>query len=208
MSALATLAAALRHALLAAAAAMLLANAALAQAPAAQDEAKIKAAFLLRFGQYVVWPRQALPGSDAALVIGVAGADMITAEIAQQSAATRALLGRSVSVRTVKSPDDASAIHLLFVGTQERSRIAQYAAAARGRHVLLVTESPGALEQGSMINFVVADRRVKFEIALVPAEKAGLVLSSRLLAAAIRVLKGELPPAEYRVAHAAPRPDR
>jgi hypothetical protein len=66
-----------------------------------------------------------------------------------------------------------------------------------------VTESPGALDQGSMINFVVADRRVKFEIALDTAEKAGLVLSSRLLAVAMRVLKGELHVPAFSVASAA-----
>lgn len=55
-----------------------------------------------------------------------------------------------------------------------------------------------------MINFVVADRRVKFEIAPYTAEKAGLALSSRLLAVAMRVLKGEFDAAYQRVARAAP----
>ena len=38
-----------------------------------------------------------------------------------------------------------------------------------------------------MINFVVAERRVRFEIALDAAEKSGLKLSSRLLAVAQQV---------------------
>jgi hypothetical protein len=190
----------LARALLLATAIAVFASPVLAQAPAAPDEAKVKAAFLLRFGQFVAWPQEALAGPGAALVIGVAGADAIAAELSQQSAATRAALGRPVTVRAVKSPDDASTIHLLFVGAEESARIAQYAAVASGRHMLLVTESPGALEQGSMINFVIADRRVKFEIALARAEKAGLALSSRLLAVAMRVLKGELRADGYRVA--------
>jgi hypothetical protein len=61
----------------------------------------------------------------------------------------------------------------------------------RGKPVLIVSEAPGALEQGSMINFVLAERRVKFEIGLERAEYAGLSVSSRLLAVAVRVHKGE-----------------
>lgn len=203
MNTLRTLIAGARRTVLFAAAAVLLATAALAQSPPAQDEAKVKAGFLLRFAQFVAWPEEALPQPDTPLVVGLAGAEGIAGDLSQQAVTSRATLGRPVIVRTVKVGDDVSALHVLFVGMEERLRIAQYAGAIRGEHILLVTESPGALDQGSMINFVVADRRVKFEIALDTAEKAGLVLSSRLLAVAIRVLKSELRMLAYPVASAA-----
>jgi len=53
-----------------------------------------------------------------------------------------------------------------------------------------VTESVGALAQGSVINFVIAERRVRFEVALDSAEKNKLKLSSRLLAVAQQVRTG------------------
>jgi hypothetical protein len=53
--------------------------------------------------------------------------------------------------------------------------------------MLVVTDAPGALRDGSMINFQVVDQRVRFEISLAAAERAGLELSSRLLAAAMSV---------------------
>ena len=56
--------------------------------------------------------------------------------------------------------------------------------------MLTVTESDGALSQGSMINFVIVDRRVRFEVGLESAEKNGLRLSSRLLAVAQQVRTG------------------
>ena len=56
--------------------------------------------------------------------------------------------------------------------------------------MLTVTETDGALTHGSMINFVLVERRVRFEIALDSAEKSGLKLSSRLLAVAQQVQKG------------------
>jgi hypothetical protein len=41
-----------------------------------------------------------------------------------------------------------------------------------------------------MINFRVAEERVRFEVSLEPVEKAGLKVSARLLAVAIAVTKG------------------
>ena len=51
----------------------------------------------------------------------------------------------------------------------------------------MVSESAGALAQGAMINFVVSDGRVRFEVAPQAAERAQLRISSRLLAVALNV---------------------
>jgi hypothetical protein len=55
---------------------------------------------------------------------------------------------------------------------------------------LTVTENDGALALGGMINFRLVDDRVRFEVALDTAEKAGLRLSSRLLSVAVGVHRG------------------
>lgn len=81
----------MRRAALCMIAALLLAGSVLAQTSEGADEARVKAAFLLRFGQFVVWPRAALPQADTPLVIGVAGADDLAAELSRQSAAGRAV---------------------------------------------------------------------------------------------------------------------
>ena len=52
----------------------------------------------------------------------------------------------------------------------------------RARLALVVTESPGALHQGSALNFVSIDGQIRFELSLDAAEKRGLKLSSRLVA--------------------------
>jgi hypothetical protein len=58
------------------------------------------------------------------------------------------------------------------------------------RNALIVTEWDGALAQGSIINFLIVEGRVRFEIALDAAEKRGLRLSSRLLTVAQSVRTG------------------
>jgi hypothetical protein len=43
---------------------------------------------------------------------------------------------------------------------------------------------------GSVLNFVIVDKRVRFEISLTAAERAGLKISSELLSVAVRVHGG------------------
>lgn len=83
--------------------------------------------------------------------------------------------------------DPLDDVHMLFVGRAESSRLAQIVSAARQRGVLLVTDFEGALDEGSAINLLLLQNRVRFEVSLDAAEKSGLKLSSRLLAVATSV---------------------
>jgi hypothetical protein len=165
------------------AAALLAPLAALAQA----GEVQIKAAFLYKFGGFVEWPPAAFASADNPFVIGVIGADAVAAELEQISAG-RTVQGRPVAVKRLRRGDPLSGLHVLFVGQQEAARLVEILAGAKGQPLLVVTESDNALSQGSMINFVAADDRVRFDVALPPAERGRLRISSRLLAVARKVV--------------------
>ncbi|HZX28400.1 MAG TPA: YfiR family protein [Telluria sp.] len=155
---------------------------------AGQVEREVKAAYLYKFGGYVQWPESAFRTPDAPLRIGIIAADRLSADLA------RAVIGRSVNGRPVsvqRLPADEPVpgeINLLFIGRdlgeQQRVRIL---AGLRGRPVLTVTEA-GAGGWGGIINFVVVDGRVRFEIAPRLAGAGSLAISARLLAAAYKVL--------------------
>ena len=57
-----------------------------------------------------------------------------------------------------------------------------------GKPMLIVTETRERSSHGSMINFVVVDDKVRFDVALPPAERDQLRISSRLLAVARKVV--------------------
>ena len=64
-----------------------------------------------------------------------------------------------------------------------------------GTEVSLAAHDPrdtGALGDGAIINFTIVDRRVRFEVSLDAASTAGLSLSSRLLALALRIERNSL----------------
>jgi hypothetical protein len=83
----------------------------------------------------------------------------------------------------VSPAEPPPAAHILFISGSDRPRMRELLRTAP-RNSLVVTEVDGALDQGSVINFVIAEDRVRFEISLDSAEKRGLRLSSRLLAVA------------------------
>jgi len=164
--------------------------AALALPAAAQDRAarehEIKAAFLFKFPSFIEWPGQAGTAPGGVFSIGVLGAEEVGADL-QQVAAERTLEGRPVTVRTLRAGESPAGLHMLFVGREHTSRIAQIARMPASRGLLIVSEEEGALDQGSAINFVVAAGRVRFQVNLQAAERSGLRISSRLLAVASEV---------------------
>jgi hypothetical protein len=152
-------------------------------------EHQVKAAFLYKFAGYVDWPSTSFARPDTPLTIAVAGADAIAAELVQATSG-RTVEGRTVTVKRIKAGESLAGVHILFVGKAESARLNQWVQSARPHSVLTVTEWDGALAQGSVINFVMTDRRVRFEVALDSAEKSKLKLSSRLLAVAQQVHTG------------------
>jgi hypothetical protein len=152
-------------------------------------EERVKAAYLYRFAEYVEWPESTFARRDAPVTIGVLGSETLADELAQ-AVVGRTVNDRPVAVKRLKPGEPLTGVHVLFIGKAESARLNQLAQGAQPRSILTVTESDGALARGSVINFVVADRRVRFEISLESAEKSKLKLSSRLLAVAQQVRTG------------------
>lgn len=144
----------------------------------------VKAAFVFRFAGYVTWPERSLPPDR--FVIAVLGAP----EVAQNLQALldrRPLLKRPVQVRRVASARAAADAQILYVGSAHRGDRRTLLAPLEGRNTLVITEEEAGLAAGSAINLLVVDRRVRFEISMRAARRAGLGISSDLLALAVRV---------------------
>jgi hypothetical protein len=151
-------------------------------------ERGVKAAFLYKFLGFIEWPPEAFPQPDSPFVIGVIGADTVAAELAQ-IAAGRTVNNRPVTVKKITNGEPFSELHMLFIGRSESARQAQLLRTAQQHPIVTVTETEGALAQGSVINFRVADGRVRFDVSVVAAEKSDLKLSSRMLSVASSVHK-------------------
>ena len=159
----------------------------LAALPAARatpqaTEAGVKAAYLVKFLSYVEWPAGSLASPQTPQVIGVLGADAVLAEL-QQVLASRPAGARPLRARRLVPGAPLDGVHVLHVG---HGKLPPPQPA--GRPLLVVSDVPEGLPEGSALNFITMGRRVRFEAAPQVAERAGLKLSARLLAVAERVV--------------------
>lgn len=144
---------------------------------------RVKAAYLYRFAGYVEWPEGAFSSPDAALLIGIWDDDEFADDLARL-VANRTANGRRVEVRRLNDKVAPVQVHVLFVPRERAGQMPQVLESLEPRGLLMVTEWPGALGQGSVINFVTSASRIQFELSLDTADKYELKLSSRLIAVA------------------------
>ncbi len=143
-------------------------------------EQEIQAAFLVKFLSYVNWPSGMFADANDPVVIGIFGGDPFGSTI-DRIARSHVANGRHVLVRRCLALDQPCACNLLFIVPTAMPQIDALLAGVRGRPVLLVGNAPGFLEKGGMINFVKAGSKIRFEINKTAVDKAGLIISSKLL---------------------------
>ncbi|HSJ97847.1 MAG TPA: YfiR family protein [Myxococcota bacterium] len=159
---------------------------ALAQEPMAQEH-EVKAAYLLKFPAFVEWPL-AEPHEEP-FAIALVGAERVAAELRLLTQGRR-INGRQVEVQEVLPGEPVPRAEMVFVGRSAAARLGSIAEKLAGEPVLLVGESQSSLEQGAVLNFVLSEGRVRFEVSLTAADARALRISPRLLALATLVRPG------------------
>ncbi|MBI3283446.1 MAG: YfiR family protein [Burkholderiales bacterium] len=148
-------------------------------------EYRVKAAYLYKFAAYIEWPPATFTNANSPIVVGILGADDAVAALAGSAAPL--INNRALEVRALKPGEPLSGVHILFIGRQENGRLKRLLESVQAEAVLTVTEFPGALGIGSIINFVPVDDRIRFEVSLPQAEHNRLKISARLLSVAQKI---------------------
>jgi hypothetical protein len=149
-------------------------------------EQRVKATFLYKFLDYVEWPQGVFEQPASPIQVGMLSAEPIAAAL-EQAAAQRGPQSRPLVVRRLRDGELPAGLHVVFVDKAHRERLGELLRGTQARPVLVVTESEGALAQGSVINFVLVEGKVRFEVSLETADRNRLKLSSRLLAVAHQI---------------------
>jgi hypothetical protein len=154
-------------------------------AQSASDEYRLKAAFVYRFPQFVEWPAAAVRDART-LDLCVLQPNPFGSDL-DRLVSGESLDGRPLRARVVADVDALPGCHAVFAGA--RSAITAAALGAlEGKPVLTVGETDRFLETGGIITLKVVERRVRFEVSTVNAQKAGLRISVQLLSLAAAVL--------------------
>ncbi len=152
----------------------------------APSEYEVKAVWLLNFARFVEWPESAFTNAQAPLVVGLLGKDSFGNELVK-TFARKTVKGRSFETRRVSSEREFRRCHILFVAYSERKKLRDLMEKPRAVPVLTVGETDDFLDQGGVINFLLRDNSVRFEINLKAAQAAQLKLDANLLKVAVTV---------------------
>jgi hypothetical protein len=147
-------------------------------APPVPTEYEVKAAYLCNFAEFVEWPGS--DGKESAVTIGILGDDPFGTAL-EEIAKNRAVQTKTLAVKRLSRIDDALSCQIVYVSTSEGRNLAQILRSLATASVLTVSDIERFAEHGGIIGFTIEERRVRFEINLQAAERAGLRISSRLL---------------------------
>ena len=151
-------------------------------------EYAVKATFLYKFAPFVEWPPSAFEQQNGPFVLCIVGTDPFADPI-EKAVAGQAIGAHPLVLRHLAVADGKAGCHLMFVAGSQTQTVAQALDVVRGSPTLTVTDS-GAATPG-IIQFVVIDDRVKFDIDTAAAAANHLTISSKLLALAHGVTGGD-----------------
>jgi hypothetical protein len=144
------------------------------------SEAQVKAVFLFNFAQFVDWPPEAVPDSQAPLVIGILGGDpfgdFLDATVRGERRGARPFV-----VQRYQRVDDISRCDILFINRSAGDAPEEILARLKNRPILTVSDADRFAERGGMIRFVTDRSRIRLQINPAAAEAARLTISSKLL---------------------------
>lgn len=139
-----------------------------------QDD-KYKAMHIYNFTKHVEWP--ASKGDFVMCVLGK------TEVMSQLKAITngKTVNGKPIKVVGANSVGDISNCQILYVPTSETSNLKSAIEKVENAATLIVSDSQGALENGSCINLVEIDEKIKYETSKANIESRGLKANLYLL---------------------------
>ena len=139
---------------------------------------KAQAMFIFNFCRLIEWPAPYRTGPFKIAVLGTtAVADELEIYTKGKKIGTQ-----EIQIIRFKAVEEISSCHILFVPFARSKQLTAISTALQGtgKSVLIITEKSGALNEGSAINFIIQDDKLKFEMKGENASKNGIKVSSKL----------------------------
>ena len=151
-------------------------------------EYEVKAAFLFRFAQFVEWPVGTFRDASEPFTYCTIGEDPFHGAL-ERTMSGKTIGQRSLRVQHLNGPEKVGECQVLFVGAPgDKKHIEETLSGTRDLPILTVGEADQFAENGGAIGFCTEDNKIRFEVNLDAAGKAGLKISAKLLALAKMVL--------------------
>ncbi|MFC1736933.1 YfiR family protein [Candidatus Hydrogenedentota bacterium] len=146
----------------------------------AYGEYDVKAALILKFAKYVVWPEKVFKNSEEPIVIVILGKDPFKDKI-DKIVAKKKVHGRKLEVKRLKKVGDLKNCHVLFVSRSEKTRLTPILDAVASKSVLTIADMDGFAKKGGIVNLKTVKNKIRFQVNVDAAKQAQLKINSQLL---------------------------
>jgi hypothetical protein len=146
---------------------------------------RLQAAIVSKTPQFVRWPSAALAGR-ASLNVCVLAIDPF-AEPLQAFVSGDAIEGRPIAVRILERDQDVDSCHVLFLSSRAVNARPAMLQRAVSRPVLTISDDDRFFDKGGIVKLRLVNGRMKFDVNLEAAQRAGLQISSQFLQLAATV---------------------
>jgi hypothetical protein len=156
---------------------------------AAADQAleyQVKGAFLSKFGLYMDWSDAAANAANRPFQLCILGDDPFGPRL-EKIVGEQVIKGRKIELRRLKTVDKESGCHILYIAASESARVGQILASMQGSGALTVTDGLPAGGPVGIVNFILKDDRVRFDIDDEMASRNGIYINASLLGLALNV---------------------
>ena len=150
-----------------------------AHAQAATAEYAVKAAFLYKFAPFMTWPPTAFDAPTSPLAICVVGRDPF-GPVLDQAVNGQKFDQHPIQVRRLKAIERRSGCHIVYLGGSAAQSVPDALTVLKGEPVVTVTDADSGEVPGVM-QFVMANNHVRFDVDDQAAAQNGIVISSNLL---------------------------
>ncbi|MDP9337669.1 MAG: YfiR family protein [Acidobacteriota bacterium] len=151
--------------------------------PASSVEYQVKAAFLLNFAKFIEWPPGAFHSDTAPITLCVFTYDPFGSAL-DDILRGKNIHGREVLSRRTNELLDLKHCQVVFVSDKTDTRLSEVLNALKGSSVLLVGEGDDFAERGGAVQFFLEDKKLRFAVNVDAVQRAGLTVSSKMLALA------------------------
>jgi len=156
--------------------------------PVYEDECRLKSFFFEKLTRYIKWPEQSgMSDRTTPFVIGILGESLL-APCLKELYSQKTILRKKVEIRSIETLGGIYGCHIIFIPSSMEKILKTVIEVTKNEPILTIADSSGFGEQGVLINFYTAGKKLRFEINEPAFRRASLTPDSRLLEIA-RVVK-------------------
>ncbi len=147
------------------------------------QEYKFHSVFIYQFTKYIEWPVDYRSGE---FIIAILGESPVTPYL-EDVARTKTAGAQKIVVKKVSNINEIPKCNMLFIPRSKSGELNTILAKLTDKPTLVITEKPGLGKQGSGINLITINDKLKFELNEAAIQKSKLKVSNNLLSLAIRI---------------------